>query len=47
VRWSVRALHDEIVRRRIATLHPSTVHHVLTEADLHPHQVRYLAPRAG
>ncbi len=41
VRWSVRALHDEIERRHIATLHPATVHHILTEADLHPHQVRY------
>jgi transposase len=41
VRWSVRALHDEIERRQIATLHPSTVHHILTDADLHPHQVRY------
>ncbi len=41
VRWSVRALHEEIECRQIATLHPSTVHHILTEADLHPHQVRY------
>ena len=41
VRWSVRTLHDEIERRQIATLHPSTVHHILSEADLHPHQVRY------
>jgi hypothetical protein len=37
----VRALHDEIERRQIATLHPSTVHHILTAAALHPHQVRY------
>lgn len=41
VRWSVRALHDEIERRQIATLHPSTVHHILADADLHPQQVRY------
>jgi hypothetical protein len=41
VRWSVRALHDEIERRQLAALHPSTVHNILTDADLHPHQVRY------
>jgi hypothetical protein len=41
VRWSVRTLHDEIERRQLAALHPSAVHHILTDADLHPHQVRY------
>ncbi|MDR7523534.1 MAG: IS630 family transposase [Armatimonadota bacterium] len=44
VRWTVRALHDEIERRQIATLHPSTVHHILADADLHPHQVRSWRP---
>jgi len=41
VRWSVRALHEEIERRQIATLHPSTVHRILDAAALHPHHVRY------
>jgi hypothetical protein len=41
VRWSVQALHDEIERRQIATLHPSTVHRILDAADLHPHHLRY------
>lgn len=41
VRWSVQALHDEIERRQIATLHPTTVHRILDTADLHPHHLRY------
>jgi len=41
VRWSVQALHDEIERRQIATLHPTTVHRILDVADLHPHHLRY------
>jgi transposase len=41
VRWSVQALHDEIERRHIATLHRSTVHRILDAADLHPHHLRY------
>ena len=41
VRWSVQALHDEIERRQIATLHRSTVHRILDAADLHPHHLRY------
>jgi hypothetical protein len=41
VRWSVQALHDEIERRQIATLHPTTVHRILDAADLHPHHLRY------
>ncbi len=41
VRWSVQALHDEIERRHIATLHPATVHRILDAADLHPHHLRY------
>jgi hypothetical protein len=41
VRWSVQALHDEIERRQIATLHPTTVHRILEAADLHPHHLRY------
>jgi hypothetical protein len=41
VRWSVQALHDEIERRRIATLHPTTVHRILDAAELHPHHLRY------
>lgn len=41
VRWSVQALHDEIERRHIATLHPTTVHRILDAADLHPHHLRY------
>jgi hypothetical protein len=41
VRWSVQALHDEIERRQIATLHPSTVHRILDAADLHPQHLRY------
>lgn len=41
VRWSVQALHAEIARRHIATLHPSTVHRILQDADLHPHHIRY------
>jgi transposase len=39
--WSVQALHDEIERRQIATLHPTTVHRVLDAADLHPHHLQY------
>jgi transposase len=41
VRWSVQALHDEIERRHMATLHPSTVHRILDAADLQPHHLRY------
>ena len=41
MRWSVQALHDEIERRQIATLHPTTVHRILDAADLHPHHLRY------
>ena len=41
VRWSVQALHDEIERRQIATLHPTTVHRILAAAELHPHHLRY------
>jgi len=41
VRWSVQALHDEIERRQIATLHPSTVQRVLAAVALHPHHIRY------
>ncbi len=41
VRWSVQALHDEIERRQIAQLHPSTVHRILDAAALHPHHIRY------
>lgn len=41
VQWSVRALHDEIERRQIAVLHPSTVQRMLEAAELHPHHIRY------
>lgn len=41
VRWTVQGLHDEIERRQIATLHPTTVHRILDAADLHPHHLRY------
>ena len=41
VRWSVQALHDEIERRQIAELDPSTVYRILDAADLHPHHIRY------
>jgi transposase len=34
-------LHDEIERRQIATLHPTTVHRILDAAELHPHHLRY------
>jgi hypothetical protein len=41
VQWSVRALHDEIERRHIATVHPATVQRILEAAQLHPHHIRY------
>lgn len=41
VQWSVRALHDEIERRHIATVHPSTVQRILAATQLHPHHIRY------
>src|SRR6516162_8526003 len=41
VRWTLQSLHEEIERRQIATLHPTTVQRILEAADLHPHHLRY------